>query len=331
MSENKENRSVSNEEIDLLDLFNRMGRTINRWCVAAGKAFLISIVFIFRRWLPLGLSVLLGLGISYLFRTSPVSLYTSNMVLKGNSVTSPEMFQYINRLHTYFSENNSTALSEALSIDPETVNNIIDINSQWIIDQNRDSIPDFVDYNKIQNANDTVNLKLRMQDQLNVRLQIKSPMELSKIREGIITFFEKDSLFQQRNRLRLRQNKELIARLDYDILQLDSLQKIKYFEETRENQPKAGGQMVFLQEQNTQLVYGDIYSLYKTKQLIESEQVLNNKIITILSDFSVPVGSYNGIINSGKQIVPICFCLTIFILILLANKKKLEEIFKKYR
>ena len=77
-----------------------------------------------------------------------------------------------------------------------------------------------------------------MQDRLDVRVRIKSPQDLNLVRDGIIKFIESDSLFQQRNRLRLSQNHELLARLNFDIMQLDSLQKVKYFEETRNSNLK---------------------------------------------------------------------------------------------
>jgi hypothetical protein len=331
MSENNENKNIGNDEIDLLDLFRRMGNTLSRWVKSLCRGFLISVVFCAKRWLPLGLSILIGFGVSYLFKATSTIVYTSDMVLKGNSVTAPEIFQYINRLHTYCVENNSNTLAEVLSLDTGIVSNIIDLDTYWIIDQNRDSIPDYVDYNNNQSVNDTANFKIRMQDQINVRIQIKSLQELNVVRNGIISFIEKDSLFQQRNRLRLKQNRELIARIDYDILQLDSLQKIKYFEETRKNITKDGGQIVLLQQQNTQLVYGDIYSLYKTKQLLESEVVLQKSIVTVLSDFSIPVKRVNRALYYGKQIIPIFFCITLLILILVENRKKFKDVFNKYK
>jgi hypothetical protein len=137
-------------------------------------------------------------------------------------------------------------------------------------------------------------------------------------------------LFQQRNRVRLKQNLELLSRLNKDITQLDSLQKVKYFEETRNRQPLNGGQMVFLQEQNTQLIYADIYSLYSRKQIIESEGDLYHGIVTVLSDFSLPAKRYNGTAFYALKIIPVLFSFTLLILILLANRKKLIEVYNKY-
>jgi hypothetical protein len=317
-----------------------MGRTLSRWGEALGKAFLMSVVFLMKRWLPLGLSVAAGIGISYLLKTSSASFYTSDLVfrnnlalmdkktLRDNSGTTSEIISKINKLHAFCSENNQAALSLALSMKAESVRDISDISAYWIIDQSRDGIPDYVDYKENHSSSDTNNI--RMQDRLDIRVKINSPQDLNLVRDGIIKFIENDSLYQQRNRVRLIQNHDLLVRLNYDILELDSLQKVKYFEETRNMKPGNGGQIVFMQEQKTQLVYGDIYSLYAKKQNLESERDLYNGIVTILSDFSLPTKRDNGAMYYGKSIIPFFFLVTLLILILTANRRKLQEIYQKY-
>jgi hypothetical protein len=334
------NKNVRDDEIDILDLFRRMGRTLNRWGSALGRAFLISVVFLLKRWLPLGLSIAAGIGVSYLLKTTSASSYTSDMVLRNNlarmdniklrdiSGTTSELISKIEKLHFICSENNFVGLADALSMRTESVKNISDINAFWIIDQSKDGIPDYVDYKSNHRAADTTNI--RMQDRLDIRVKINTPQDLNLVRDGIVKFIESDSLYQQRNRVRLRQNHELLSRYDYDILQLDSLQKVKYFEETRNVKPASGGQIVFMQEQKTQLVYGDILSLYSRKQELEGERDLYKNIVTIISDFSLPTRRENGAFYYGKYLIPIFFFLTLFILILLANHNRLEEIYKKY-
>jgi hypothetical protein len=322
------NKNVRDDEIDLLDLFRRMGKTINRWFHALGRAFLISVVFLLKRWLPLTLSVVAGVVASYCFKMASDSSYSSDLVLRTNAVSTSDMISYVNRLHTYCIENNIIALNDAIPLNASQINNIIDIGAFWIIDKGRDGIPDFVDYNNKHNIYDSINI--RMQDRLDIRVKIKSPQELSFVQNGIEKFIEKDSIFQQKNRVRVRQNKELLIRLNYDIVQLDSLQKVKYFEETRNMHPKSGGQIIFMQEQKTQLVYSDIYSLYSRKQNLESERDLYKGIVTVLSDFSIPARRENGTMYYGIRCIPVIFCLTLLILIILANRKKLEEVYRKY-
>ncbi|MEI8225765.1 MAG: hypothetical protein WCG82_07535, partial [Bacteroidota bacterium] len=86
MSENTTNKNVKDDEIDLSDLFKRMGRSISRMSQAVGRGILISTVFLFRNWLPLGLSVIMGVVASYLLKTTSPSSYTSDLVLRNNNV-----------------------------------------------------------------------------------------------------------------------------------------------------------------------------------------------------------------------------------------------------
>jgi len=340
MPEINSKNNVKDEEIDLLDLFRRIGRTLAHWGSAFGTAFIISVVFLLRRWLPLGLSIVAGIGLSYIMKSRAESAYTSDAVfrnnlalmdkktLRDNSGTTSEIITKINKLHIFCTETNKTALASAMSLDPESVKNISDISAFWIIDLSKDGIPDFVDYKGTYSVTDTFNI--RMQDRFDVRVKINTEQDLGMVRDGIVKFIESDSLYQKRNRLRMRQNHELLARLDFDILQLDSLQKVKYFEETRNIKPSTGGQIIFLQEQKTQLVYTDIQSLFARKQLLESERDLYSGIVTVLSDFSMPTGRENGTMFYGKKVIPYFFFLTLIVLIILANRKKLFELYKKY-
>jgi hypothetical protein len=341
MSENTtSNKHVRDDEMDLLELFRRIGKTFSRWGIKLGTAFLITIVFLLKRWLPLGLSIVAGIGISYLLKTTSESFYTSDMVFRNNLIvldkkkirdesgTTSDLISKINKLHTFCSEGNSVALSQAIGMKPESVKNISDISAYWIIDQGKDGIPDFVDYRGSHSVYDTTNI--RMQDRIEIRVKINSPQDLNLVRDGIIKFIENDSLYQQKNRVRLKQNNDLLTRLNSDISQLDSLQKVKYFEETRNVKPNNGGQIVFMQEQKTQLVYNDIYFLYTKKQILESERDLYKGIVTVLSDFSLPAKRDNGAFYYGRYVISATFLLTLLILIGLSNRKKLEEIYKKY-
>lgn len=340
------NKDLKNDEIDLLYLVRRIRKSFSQLGKVLGRAFLIMVVFIIKRWLPLVISILLGVGVSYFLKISSPSTYTSELLLRNNNadlefnkkpedpafknstIMSSDLINYIKRLNTFSRENNKQALANAISISMEQSKNISDINAHWVIDMGNDGNPDNIDYNDNHNLYDTVNI--RMPDRFAIRIKINSTQELNTIRNGILSYINKDSLFQQRNRVRLNHLNALISRIDIDIQQLDSLQKVKYFEETRNNLAKGGGQMIFIQEQRTQLLYNDIFTLYKRKQNLESESVLYRDIVTVLSDFSLPSKRENGVLFYGKVIIPIFFCLTLLTLLILANRKKLEEIFRKY-
>jgi hypothetical protein len=334
------NKTEKNDELDLLDLFRRFGRELQKLGKALIKGFLISAVFLIKNWIPLGISIIAGVALSYAVKLSSESFYTSDLVFKNNLVqidkktfrdvtgTTSELISKINKLHLFCVERNTLALSHAISMKPELAKNIEDINAYWIIDQNNDGMADYVDYKANHDVYDTINV--RMQNNIDIRVKINSSLDLNQVRDGILKFIESDSLFQRRNHLRLRQNSELLKRYNADIKQLDSLQKVKYFEETRNMKPANGGQIIFMQEQKTQLVYNDIYNIYTLKKELENETDLYTSIITILSDFSTPTRRENGAMYYGKNIIPVLFLAMLLFLIMRANKKRLKDVYEKY-
>lgn len=329
MSEETTNKNVRDDEIDLLDLFRRMGNGLAKMFRTLGKWSLISMVFLIRRWLPLSVSVILGVGLSYLLKFASPPSYQSEILIKPNSITITEVSEQIKKIQDYILEKNYKELVNSLSITQNEAANLLGMAALHYIDRGRDGVPDFIDYDdSFDPLADTMNVL--MTDRAVIYVRIKEPQELINIKNGIIKYFNSDSLYQQRNRLRIRQNKEVLARLDYDILQLDSLQKILYFEQPKARLPQNGGQMIFLQEQKTQLIYEDVYSLFARKQAMEEQIELYKDIITVQSDFTVPQKRMNGGLYYTKRMVPSILLLTIIILILTSNKKKLEEIFKKY-
>jgi hypothetical protein len=327
MSENSPN-GHKDDEIDLLDLFRRLSAAIGRFFTALGKAIVASVVFLLKNWLPLILSIIAGIGLSFLSKSVFRPVYRGDMVLKTNVLPPSELLDFVNSLHTYCREENVSKLSSTLGISPETAARITDIRAFWVIDNNNDDVPDYVDYSNKHNVYDSVNV--RMTDRLAVRIKTASPADFVPIRAGLLRFINTDSLHLERNRVRLLQNQELLVRLAYDIKQLDSLQKVKYFEETRNRIPATGGQTVFLQEQKTQLVYSDIYELYTRKQLLETQQVLYKDVVSIISDITIPLRPVTGALYYGIYIIPSIFLLTLIVLIILKNSRNLKEVYKSY-
>ena len=329
MAENTSNNTnIRNDEIDLLDLFRRMGRGLSRMLNALGKVILVSVIFLLRRWLPLALSILLGIGVSFMMWKTSESFYTADLILKVNIDPTDEVIAHVNRLQTYRLEEKTDRLTGTIGLTSGQSDNIREIRAFWIIDNGHDDIPDYTDYEGNHDVYDTVNV--RMDDRLDIRVRIIQPQELLNVRDGILKFINSDPLFQQRNQLRLKQNTEMLTRLETDISQLDSLQRFKYFEESRNLLPKSGGQLVFLQEQKTQLLHEEIYTLYKKKQALETECALYTEIVTVISEFTVPVERDNGGLYYVRNIVPYFFIITLLILIFSANRKNLREIFDRY-
>ena len=329
MSENtSNNKNVRDDEIDLLDLFRRMGIVIRKWMNALGRGVLISVVFLFRKSLWLALSLIIGIAIAFIMKTLADKVYSSEITIRSNTVPNSDMITYINRLHTFSLEGDSASLSTSLNLSPDETQNILDIQAFWAIDLAGDGVPDKVDYKDKYDPTDTINI--RMTDRLVVRVKLVDNKEYSPLTGKIISYINQNQLFQQKNQVRIAQNIEIRERLIYDINQLDSLQKVKYFEETRNRQPKSGGQMIFLQEQNTQLIYSDIYALYDRKQSIDAELELYKDVVTLLNDFTQPARPINGLLFYGKLVIPLLLIFSLILLVFFENINKIKEIYKRY-
>lgn len=328
MPKNSTSEEIHNDEIDLLDLSKRFGRWLSKLITGIGNLFLISLFFLLKNIVPLLLSIAAGIALSYAAKWITKPVYNSEITYRTNAVTNAEMIPYINKLNKIVKEKNYPVLASSMSLPAQTAGKIKDIEAFWIIDRNNDSIPDFVDYRNNHNVYDTINV--RMKDRFVVRVRIYAPEDLSRIRDGLDSYVNKNPFFQDKNSVRLTQIDEMLVRLNYDIKELDSLQKVKYFEETRNRIPGKDGQIVFLQEQKTQLVYGDIYSLYRQKLSLEREKDLYRGTLTVISDFFQPLKRANGGKYYGVVIIPVCFGLTLLYLIFRRNRKKLREIYKKY-
>jgi hypothetical protein len=306
----KDSNENRNDEIDLLELFRRLGRTIKKWIRAVGTGLLFLIVFLIRNIIPLIFSVIIGAGLSLVLKWSTKPMYLSQITMRSNAVPNAEMIAYFSRLSLLIKEENYSGISSSLSLPPDKAQAISEIKALWVIDRNKDDIPDYIDYQNRFNVYDTINI--RMQDRFVVEVSVADPKILPDIRDGFLLYARQNASFLNQNEFRLRKADELLVRLNYDIKQLDSLQKVKYFEETRNRQPEKGGQMIFLQEQKTQLVYDDIYNLYQRKQTLDKEKDLYPEILTVISDFFQPIKRHNGGWYFGKVVIPSCFVLTLF-------------------
>ncbi len=187
-------------------------------------------------------SLLIGVGLSYLIKWTTKPFYTSEIIFRSNAVPNSEMISHINKLNQLLLEKSAAQVREALSITPENDPGILDLKALWVIDRNNDSIPDFIDYHNRHDVYDSVNV--RMKDRFAIRVKVRKSDNLDRIRDGIISYVDGNPLFKKTNEVRLRQNNEMLARINYDIEKLDSLQKVKYFEETRNRIPEKGGQMI---------------------------------------------------------------------------------------
>ena len=327
MTENKSSSNSSPSEIDLIEVFNKFGRWIINFIISIGKGVLACLAFMYHNFLLLLISVVIGFIASYILKQSEKPLYKSEITFRNNSISNADMIAYFNQLEDLVSKKNSQVVASSLSISENEASDLAGLSAYWVIDINHDDIPDYVDYKGKHNPADTVNV--RMSDRFVVEVASLDPLNLSNIREGLIRYAQNQPLAGNANTQRTKRLNELIVRTNIDIQELDSLQKVKYFEETRSRMSEAG-QIVLLQEQQTQLFYHDIQNLISQRQTYEREIALYPDVVTVISDFLPSASRVNTAFYYSKITVPLALFLTIILLLLLKNRKKIVEILDKY-
>ena len=316
----------SNDEIDLLELFNKMGKGIKRLFINIWDIFLKVTVFFIRKSPYLIVFIILGFLVAFLkFKTSD-RFYSSDMILRSNSVANADMIAHVNKLHFYGEEDNKQALAQSLNLDSAEVENIVDIEAFWIIDRNRDGIPDLVDYRNRYDQDTTVT---HMASRFDIRVKTLQPQSLDKVKDGILYHINTNQFFERINRIRLIQLEERIAKTETELSELDSLQNYKYFEE-RQKGKFSEGQMVFLSEQETKLFHGSVFELYQSKQNLDRELDIYSEIVTVLDDFTPPAQPENSYLDIAKRWVILFFVLGLVFVITISFRKELISVYRKY-
>jgi hypothetical protein len=327
MNENKDSLDTTGE-VDLIDIFNRIFLWFGKCFKFFGQAIIKSIAFLYHNILIVILSIVVGFLVSYILKHAEKPLYKSEITFRNNSISNADMISHFNQLGNLVMGKNTSEVSSLLDITGNEASDLVKLSAYWVIDINKDGVPDYVDYKNKHNPADTVNV--RMSGRFVVEVSSLDPFNLVNIRNGLIGYAESHPLAENANAQRIRKLNELIERTNIDIRELDSLQKVKYFEETRGRMSEAG-QIVLLQEQQTQMFYRDIQNLMAQRQGYETELALYPGVVSIISDFLPSSTRVNTAFYYSKVAVPCAFFLAIILLLLAKNRKRIVEVLNKYK
>ena len=272
------------DEIDLIELFNRMGRSIKKSINWLFNLFLDFLGLILRKSLWILVSVLLGLTAAYFLYQITPRYYSSEMTAISNSINNSHIVTSINLLNDLFKKQNYSIAAEYLNIDINMAKQIKSVEALYTIDINRDKLPDYVDYKWQYNPlRDT--LPKRLNDYFVIRLEVYNEKVFTTARDGIKSYIYKNKFIVENNTERLRQNKILIESIDAEIRKLDSLQNVEYFNLPLQQKANSN-QMVVLNEKDRKLYHEQKLQLEREKLKLEKELNINSEPITIVQDFT---------------------------------------------
>jgi hypothetical protein len=280
---NSEKNYNQSQEIDLLDLFNRIGKGIKNLFLSLFRGILFIVVFAIRKFHFLILFGVAGGLIGLLFYSSTQRYYSSNLVVQPNGITSTDMINYINDLHDLCLKKNTPGLAYGLEMKDTTAAKIKNIQAFFVIDLNHDGVGDYVDFKNNIDLKDTT--QHRLEDRIYVTVEVFDNRVFENVKNGLFRYMRKNPYIIKLNEIRKNELKESIAQIDFEISKLDSLQDVEYFED-RGRIPVKESQMMFLSEKEQHMYYKDKLALLLKKQEYGKELDLATDAFTVIKDFT---------------------------------------------
>ncbi len=276
-------RPQVNDEVDLLELFNRMGRSIRNGFNWVLSQLLNLFKLILRKSIWIIAFGIIGLIIAYLYYLNSRRYYSSEMIAISNAVNNSYVVGSINMLNDAFKQKNHATAASFLDMDINKIQQIKSVEAFYTLDLNKDNIPDITDYLRKWNPKDT-SIR-RLSNYFVVRIDVFDENVFAGARDGLKKYIYKNKFIIDNNNERIRQNQILIQNIGSEIRKLDSLQTVEYFQ-LPQMQRAASNQMVVLNEKDRKLYHEQKLNLEKEKLRLEKEININSEPITIVQDFT---------------------------------------------
>lgn len=319
MSTDQNTRPQTTDEMDLIELFNRIGNSIKKGVIWIINRFQDFVLLLIRKSLWIISFSIIGAIVGYLFFKATPRYYSSEMVAVSNALDNNYIVSSINLLDDLFKTDNHTIAANYLEIPFENAKQIKSIEAYYGIDVNKDRIPDYVDYMGTFNPKDT-SIR-RITDFFYVKMEVYSESVFAQARDGIKKYFNKNNFVIKNNQVRIAQSETLIQSIDQEIKKLDSLQKIQYFEIPK-SQKANNSQMIVLNEKEMKLYHDQILSLQRQKLELEKDITIKKDPITVVQDFT-PLSKAENPVTKYLMNWILIFSLLGFIISLLWQYKKI--------
>ena len=318
-------RQQATDEIDLLELFNRMGGGIKRGVLWTYRLILNFLMLIVRKSLWIVAFTIIGLIVAYVLYQVSRRFYSSEMTAISNSINNTYVVGSINLLNDVFKQKNYPIAANYLNIDINRVQEIKSIEAFYTIDINKDGLPDYTDYKWKYNPRDTTK---RLDSYFVIRLEVYDESIFAQVRDGIKNYIYKNKFILDNNNERIRQNKILIETIENEIRKLDSLQKVEYFE-LPQMQRATSNQMVVLNEKDRKLYHDQKLALEREKLRLEKDININSEPITVVQDFTPLSKAENPYSKYAMKIGLLFAVIGFFVSILWQHRKTILTTYLK--
>lgn len=127
------------------------------------------------------------------------------------------------------SVNRLISLSTKLSLPDSVANNIVSIQSFYVIDF-MNSVVDVVDFDNNHSLTDTTNV--RMKDRVYFQIKTKSIDQLPQVQAALLKFFDNNVMMKVQFESKRNELQQQVQICNRELTRIDSLAKVSYFKES---------------------------------------------------------------------------------------------------
>lgn len=293
------------EEVDLGNLFKAIGKGISnifnailQFFTSIFHYFILLLIFLKRHALKLGLALLFGFIVGFIFHKLDTKSYVSDMIIETNYGSGIQLYKQIDYLNDLVKKKDSVALSKVLNIDISEAVSINEIKvSAYQPDRNLYKAYDT--YLKITDTIYTRNFTFedfkKRTDEYdlryhNVEVNSKSKLLFGKLTPSIINLVEND-YYKQLKDLKVNELHQKISVLSKNLQQIDTLRNTYKEVALKEAEKLSGSSTIEISKSEKDKNENDI-ELFKTSNEIlnsiswtNADLIRKNNIINIISDF----------------------------------------------
>jgi len=311
-----------NDEIDLIEVFQKIGTGIKNAYTWFLDILYKILLFFIRRAFLIGATLIIILAFGYYKYKSSPRYYSSTLEAHSNAMASLDMINYLNNINELFVEDNLDALKSKLDMNEQELDKIKGAKAYKVIDLNKDGLTDIIDFDEKYASSDSVVSRSRFV----IKVEVFDETVFPVIQTSILNYIDQNKYINELNGIRKRQLNDLISKLDDEISSLDSLKKYEYFKKENDQLKTQSGQLLVMNEKETQLYHTQIISLYKEQQNLEQQLELRTDPITIIQDFSSLSVVENNLMFYLKKYFIIGLVLAVLISILVENWKGIRKV-----
>lgn len=300
------------QEIDLIDLIGRACR----WTGNLIEKVFKTVLYFFvrnRYWYLLLLAIIVVT--SLLSHKTSTKQYTCRMIVETRRVNAKDVINLINNWN-YTNYNND--------------DNILSIHGCYLLDYNRDGIEDKIEPYSATETTDTTILNRRLTGRFAVEARMLNAVYdsvLADVKNKILDYISNDAWVIDRNERTIKEQKAMIARMEKEMEQLDSLKNAEYFQGKNQYKLDKNGGLMMVNEKDKHLYHGDIITLLAQKQSIEHN--LYDEPFRVVQDFMQPMQEDNNLSAITKKNGAIIFLLGTIVILFIDNRKKIKPLIEK--